>query len=147
MAKYLVLLLVLAAGLSQPAQVAMHAKLAKTGGSPFLAAIASSATALLIAIGLWLASGSRGSFAQLAGAPWWAWLPGFVGVLVIVGGLLALPLSGVALVIAVMVFGQLTASLVVDHFGWLEVKRQPINAWRVAGVLTMFVGVLLMQKK
>jgi len=45
------------------------------------------------------------------------------------------------------VLGQLVAALVLDHFGWLGVPRIPINAWRIAGAVGLFVSALLMQHK
>lgn len=148
MAKYLLLALVLAAGLSQPFQVAMHARLNKVSGSPMVPAMVTSALALIIALGLWaIGVGGRGTPAQLSDAPWWTYLCGAIGVLLVTSGLVALPISGAALVVAVMVFGQMLASMLVDHFGWLGVKQQPANPWRIAGVVVIFAGVLMMQKK
>ena len=146
--KYLVLLLVLAAGLGQPFQVAMHAKLNKVVGSPWLALFVSFGGALLISLAFW-ASGfrGRGSFAAYAQVPWWAYLSGVIGVLIVVGALEALPLTNAGLVVAILVFGQGIASLALDHYGWLDVKRTPINPWRVAGVVLLLGGVLLMMKE
>ena len=148
MTKYLVLLLVLAAGVSQPFQVAMHAKLNKTVGSPFAASLVTFLGAAIVVTTLWtLGVGRRPSPTSFAGAPWWAFLCGPLGVLLVVSGLVALPQSGAALVLATLVFGQMVAALAVDHFGWLETPRVPINAWRIAGVAVIFAGVLLLQKR
>ena len=146
--KYLVLLLVLAAGVSQPFQVAMNTKLKETSGSPWIAALVSFAGALVVTLLLW-ASGlyARGSVASLSAAPWWTYLSGPIALLIVVAGLLALPLTSAGLVVAIFVFGQGVASLAVDHYGWLDVKVTPINWWRAAGVVLLFGGVVLMQKK
>ena len=146
--KYLVLLLVLAAGVSQPFQVAMNSKLKETSGSPWVAAGVSFAGALVVTLLLW-ASGlyARGSVASLSAAPWWTYLTGPIALLIVVAGLLALPLTSAGLVVALFVFGQGVASLAVDNYGWLGVKPTPINLWRVAGVVLLFGGVLLMMKE
>jgi uncharacterized membrane protein YdcZ (DUF606 family) len=34
-----------------------------------------------------------------------------------------------------------------DHFGWLGVPQIRINWWRICGVVLLFSGALLMQKK
>ncbi len=61
--------------------------------------------------------------------------------------LIAIPKSGAALVITATVLGQLIAALILDHFGWLGVPRIPINPWRIAGAVGLFVSALLMQHK
>jgi transporter family-2 protein len=53
---------------------------------------------------------------------------------------------GAALSFALIVLGQLAFSLVIDHFGLFGVSVQPINWGRLAGVLLIIVGVLVIQK-
>ena len=127
--KYLVLLLVLAAGVGQPFQVAMNTKLKETSGSPWVAALdqlrgRAARDAGCCGPAAWYA---RGSVASLSAAPWWTYLTGPIALLIVVAGLLALPLSSAGLVVAIFVFGQGVASLAVDHYGWLDVKPTPIN--------------------
>lgn len=146
MAKYLILLYVLAAGLALPMETAMNSKINKVTGSPNLAAAISFISGAAVIIVLYtLGIGGRGDWRAIAQVPWWAWLSGTIGVMVVTSGLIALPMTSAGLVIAVMVFGQALASIVMDHFGWLEVKRVPISAWRIIGVILIFVGTLLMQ--
>ena len=126
----------------------MHAKLNKTVEPPFAASLVSFLGAAIVVTTLWtLGVGGRPSPATFGGAPWWAFLCGPLGVLLVVSGLIALPQSGAALVLATLVFGQMLAALVVDHFGLLETPLVPINAWRVVGVSVICAGVLLTQKR
>jgi transporter family-2 protein len=46
-------------------------------------------------------------------------------------------------VVAATIAGQLSMSVIVDHFGWLGVERQPITAVRFAGILLLAAGVFL----
>ena len=62
-------------------------------------------------------------------------------------GLIGIPKVSAGVVIAATVFGQITAAIVVDHFGWLGVPRVPITPWRIVGAVGLFVSVLLVQKK
>ena len=125
-----------------------HTKLNKVTGSPWLALFVSFGGALLISAAFWAAGvRGRGSVSAYAQVPWWAYLSGAIGVVIVVGALEALPLTSAGLVVAVLVFGQGVASLVLDHYGWLDVKRTPINPWRVAGVVLLMGGVLLMMKE
>ena len=56
------------------------------------------------------------------------------------------PKIGVALTITLMVAGQLALSLILDHFGVMGVPQQPISLTRIAGVLLVIGGVLLVRR-
>jgi len=47
--------------------------------------------------------------------------------------------------IALIVSGQMTASLVLDHFGWLGYQLHPINGLRILGVFLLIGGVVLIR--
>ena len=146
--KYLLLPLIFLAGVAIPLEAAMNARLKEAVGSPALSALISfligtAATLLLLATG-WL---GRGQLTQIGSIPWWAWLGGLLGVFIVVLSLSGLPKVGAAVLIAVTVFGQVLMSLAMDNFGWLGTPKTPINAWRIAGAVLLFVGVLLTNKK
>ena len=44
---------------------------------------------------------------------------------------------------AATIAGQFGVALVVDHFGWLGVERQPITLTRVAGLVIIAFGTWL----
>jgi transporter family-2 protein len=50
---------------------------------------------------------------------------------------------GAAGVVAITIFAQLALTIVVDHFGWLGVTRNPISALRVIGVVLLALGTYL----
>ena len=45
--------------------------------------------------------------------------------------------------VAATIAGQLAISVVVDHFGWLGVGKQPIDAARVIGIALLAAGTYL----
>ena len=148
MNKWLLIPLVVLAGAGIPVQVAMNAKLRETVGSPPLTVaiaflVGALAMALLAATGLL----GRGTLAGAGSAPWWSWPGGLFSVAAVLVSILALKQGGAAPVIAGTVFGQLVAAMVIDHFGWLGVEREPINVSKVAGTVLLFAGALLMQRK
>jgi len=57
-----------------------------------------------------------------------------------------LPKIGAGAVIALMVFGQGAAALVIDHFGLLGIPREPITLPRIAGFALIIVGVALLRR-
>lgn len=149
MGKYLILGLVLVAGMGQPVQVAANTKLRQAVQSPVLAACLSFTigAAVLLALVFSGVLGGRGRPAGAADAPWWAWVGGLSGVVSVVVAILALPQSNAATVIAVTILGQLSAAVLVDHFGWLDVPKVRVNVSRVVGVVLLLAGAFLIQRK
>ena len=141
-------LLVAPAGTGQPVQAGMNAALRKGLQSPTLASLLQF---LLAAVVLGCAVGAglmgRGTFAQAANIPWWAWFGGAVGAVSVTVNLLAVSKVGAAPMIAAALVGPLIAAGIVDHFGWVGVSRVPLNPWRIAGMVLLLGGLFLVQKK
>ncbi|MBW3637686.1 MAG: DMT family transporter [Armatimonadetes bacterium] len=76
----------------------------------------------------------------------WKWAGGVTGAVFVTLAVVLTPRLGPALTFALIIFGQLGASLLLDHFGWLSVPQHSVNAPRIAGVALMMVGVWLIQK-
>lgn len=89
----------------------------------------------------------RGHVAGATTVPWWAFLGGVLGFFLVIVGLTAVPKVGAEVLITVTVLGQVAMALVMDHFGWLDLPRVPINGWRIAGAVLVFVGVLMTTRK
>jgi len=144
---FLVLLLTLA-GMGLTVQQAVNSRLRVAVGSPVLSALVSFLVGI-VALGLLAVFGAfgRGKLTDLGPLPWWAWIGGLFGAFYVTLAVIGVPKVGAAVVICCAVFGQLVAALLLDSFGWLGVPRVPLNPWRIAGAVGLFVSVLLMQKK
>jgi transporter family-2 protein len=55
------------------------------------------------------------------------------------------PRVGAATLIAVILAGQAVASLAIDHFGLVGFDEHPATAGRIAGLLLIAFGVLLVR--
>src|SRR5215213_10715010 len=66
--------------------------------------------------------------------PWWAWSGGLFGAIFIGLAILLVPYLGAATFIALLVTGQMLASVAFDHFGWLGLAQRPIDVSRLIGV-------------
>ena len=146
--KYLLVPLIFLSGVAVPLEAAINARLKDAVQSPTLSTLISFAVGL-VGAGLLLLTGllGRGHRPQDHAAPWWIWTGGALGVFIVLVSLTGLPKVGAAVLIAVVVFGQLLMSLAMDHFGWLGTPKTPLNAWRIVGALLVFGGVLLTNKK
>ena len=80
--------------------------------------------------------------AALRETPWWNWIGGPLGALIVLSGATLTARLGAARFIALVVGGQLLCSLILDHFALLGLEEQPITVGRVFGALLVVAGVL-----
>ena len=142
----LAMLAVVLAGGATALQAPTNARLAEAVASPVNAAFISFAVGTM-ALGLVaMALQTRPDMVATRALPWWVWIGGLYGSVFVVAAAWAVPRLGVAVTITLMVAGQLIISLVLDHFGALGVPKQPMNLMRVAGILMVIGGVVLVRK-
>lgn len=77
-------------------------------------------------------------------AQWWHWLTGFVGSLYILLMLIATPHIGAASTLLWVFLGQMFFAVLMAHFGWLGQDVRPVNPWKIAGLLLVLLGGLVM---
>jgi bacterial/archaeal transporter family-2 protein len=136
-------LLALAAGVVLVAQVGVNATLRNGLGSPVAAALASFLVGSVALAAVALLGRDWPGRAQLLGPPAWAWLGGILGAFYVVGTIVAGPRLGAAALVSLVILGQLGASLLFDHFGWLGFPLHPLSLTRVLGAVLLFGGALL----
>jgi bacterial/archaeal transporter family-2 protein len=78
--------------------------------------------------------------------PWWAWSGGLFGAVFIGLAILLVPHLGAATFIALLVTGQMPASVAFDHFGWLGLAQRPVDVPRLIGVALLIGGVVLIRR-
>ncbi len=83
--------------------------------------------------------------AAIRAAPWWNWLGGPLGALIVLAGATITPRLGAAAFIAAVVGGQLICSLALDHFGLMNLPQQTLSGSRLIGASMVFAGVLLVR--
>lgn len=133
-----------AAGVVLPVQVGVNATLRGPLGNPVMAALTSFLVGSLgLAVFLVLTRASLPARTALAMVPPWAWLGGLLGAFYVSTTIIVGPRLGAATLLSLSVLGQLVASLVIDHYGWLGFPTHPISSVRLAGALLVFGGVLL----
>ncbi len=81
--------------------------------------------------------------AAFRAAPWWNWAGGPLGALFVLAGASLTPKLGSASFIAAVVGGQLVCSLLLDHFGLMDLRHQELSAGKLVGAAMVFIGVLL----
>lgn len=144
--KYLFYLLVVAAGASVAFQQVLNANLRVQIGSPWWAAVASYFVGLLFTLAMALVVPGP-KFAEIfnRSGDLLPWLGGIFGAIFIAVAILMVPKLGAATTISLIVIGQMTLSLVMDHFGLLGLPVQPISMMKLAGAACLILGVFLIR--
>lgn len=78
--------------------------------------------------------------------PWWAWSGGLFGAIFIALSIYLVPQIGAATFIALLITGQMLASIAFDHFGVLGLAERPVDLSRVIGVALLIAGVVLIRR-
>jgi transporter family-2 protein len=89
-------------------------------------------------------AGGLGRIVHLSDAPWWALIGGgLISALYVASIVWTVRALGAGGLTAATITGQFAVALVVDHFGWLGVERQPITASKLAGLALLAAGTWL----
>ena len=141
------LALAVGVGTLLPLQVAMNMQLRAWFRDPVAAALPNFivGTALLVTYAL-LVRLRLPSAASLTEVPPWAWFGGIIGATYVAASLYLGPKIGATLLLALLLAGQMGMSLAVDHFGLLGFPQHPINLPRLAGVVMLVAGAVLIVK-
>lgn len=132
-------------GIVVPLQAAINNQLkALIGGSPIMAALVSFLVGTVTLILAALLTGQRWvGLTALPKGEWWMLTGGVLGALFVFGTTLLAPRLGVAVMLSLIIAGQVCASLLFDRYGWLGMPLKEINSWRLLGAVLVIAGVLL----
>jgi transporter family-2 protein len=134
------------AGVSFVFQQAVNANLRAELGYPFWAGFVSylgGTIAMLVMVFVmrepWL------SGPMIARTSALSWTGGVFGAIYIAISILLLPRIGAATLVALIVLGQMVASLAFDHYGILGIPVQPMGITRLLGAGLLVAGVVLVK--
>jgi bacterial/archaeal transporter family-2 protein len=137
-------LIAFVAGLLLTVQVGLNATLGRAVGNVHFAVLANFTVGLAgILLYIVAARDAWPTREGLATVPMWAWFGGFLGAFYVAVATIVGPRIGAAALLALTVFGQLLASMLVDQFGWLGFPMQPISPTKIAGAVLLLGGVAL----
>ncbi|HEX4613137.1 MAG TPA: DMT family transporter [Urbifossiella sp.] len=136
-------LLAAGAGACIALQASANGKFRQNIDSPLFAAFFSICGTILTACAaMLLFRPSVPSADALRQTPWWNWIGGPLGALIVLAGATLVSELGAALFIASVVAGQLLCSLMLDHFALLGLPEQPLTPGRVIGAVLVVAGVV-----
>lgn len=135
-------------GAGYPVQAGVNATIAQFHGHPLYAALTNTVVASLVLLVVILVLRlPLPQPAKLAAAPLWAWTGGCLGGFFVLSSLVLAPKLGAAVFVSTTIVGTMAASLVIDHYGFLVYKAQPISPFRLVGAVLVVVGMLIIQWK
>lgn len=140
--------LIVLGGALQTCGAAMNAQLFATLENKWLANLVSFALILaffLIVFAMFPAP--LPNRAALEKMPWWAPLGGLVGAVQVYAGLTLVHRVGAGVFVGLTVTAALIASVLLDHFGWLNLPVHPLSFTKAFGALLLIAGVLLITRR
>jgi len=144
---YFYILLALAAGAMMPTQAATNNKMAMVVDSPVLSAFISFVVGTIALFVYVLLSGvPLMNLAAAKEAPAIAWIGGLLGAFFVASTVALVPRLGVAMTFSLLIAGQMIVTLVIDHFGLLGVPVKEVSLARLAGIVLIAGGVVLIRK-
>lgn len=132
-----------AAGGLMAAQAPINAALGRSLGSPVGAALISFSVSAVATVFVLLVSGQAPNWRE---PPVWLYFAGgLLGVMIVLAGIVLTPKLGATTFLACLIFGELTAGLALDHVGAFGLDQHPVNFGRIAAVLLVLAGAILLR--
>ncbi len=124
-------------------QAPINARLGSHVGDPVTAAAISFIVGAIILSVIVVLRGAVPSGAQMAAAPWWAWVGGALGAVYVWAAVWSVGTLGVLTMVAALIFGQLAAALALDAVGAFGLQVREISWTRIAAVALVASGLVL----
>lgn len=147
MAKILPLLIAALSGVAMAVQGSVNSTLGKVVGLWEATFIVHLVGLIVVSTLLFICRLGDGGLGNYAGAPWYTYLGGLLGVLIVYGVVRSIPRVGVAPATTAIILGQVLTAGVVDHFGLFGMQRLPFSFYKVLGTLLMAGGAFLILKR
>lgn len=124
------------------AQAPINAELGRaTGNLP--AALVSFLIGTVALAAIVVLSGKAGGLGSTFDVSWYYLLGGLLGAIYVFNALVAVSAIGAGGVAAATIFGQLTASVLIDRLGLFGLDEIPLTPERVLGVVLLLAGTIL----
>ncbi|ALN18373.1 membrane protein [Ectopseudomonas mendocina] len=135
--------LAVVAGLGITLQTTLNGQLAKGVGGDSVAAALFSFTAGAVCLGIYsmIRGGIVTSLVAIPSQPLWSLLGGVLGSCALLSYVILAPKIGLSALLGLAIAGQITSSLVIDHFGLMGAVERPVSLIKVGGTIVMLMGL------
>ena len=128
------------AGIAMAVQGSLNAVLGKFIGLLETTLVVHLLGTLVVITALFVFRLGRGDLSQIGQAPWFTYLGGALGVLIIFTVAFALPRAGVANATTAIIIGQVATAMLIDQFGLFGLDKIPMNWWKGLGLGFLAAG-------
>jgi len=143
----MIMLTALVAGALMPVQAGVNARLRDFIGEPIMASFISFGVGTVALLTLILIMRMPWpTAATLAAAPWWTWSGGLLGAFFVAVTVILVFKLGATGLIAWIIAGQLIASVLLDHTVAMGFAVREVSWQRMAGVLLLLCGAVLVNE-
>ncbi len=128
-------------------QPAINGQLRWRVGSPAHAAMIST-TVSTISLFIYVFAIERKPWPSLESirtGPWWMWTGGLLGAAYVALSVVLVQRLGGGVAFALVILGQMTFALIMDHYGWFGLTVHEITPIRIAGAGLVVAGVVLIR--
>ena len=146
MSKIFWIILAFFSGAFLPIQAGLNAKLGKAAGSAVYASMISFVVGTIALVLYIILTRQTVSWTGIKEAPAYVWLGGLLGAFYVTVIILAFPRLGPGLTFGLVVAGQMILSALLEHFNILVSQPHPINLPRLAGIILVIVGVVIIRR-
>ncbi|WP_276374401.1 DMT family transporter [Chryseolinea sp. H1M3-3] len=146
MDKIIWIALALLSGAFLPIQAGLNTKLGKALASPVYASMFSFIVGAAGLITYIILTRQTISWAGIKDAPGYVWIGGLLGAFYVTVIILAFPKLGPGLTFGLVVAGQMTVSILLEHFNILVAQQNSISFMKVLGVLLVVAGVIIIRQ-
>lgn len=131
--------LAVVAGLGITLQTTLNGQLAKGVGGDSVAAALFSFTAGAVCLGIYsmIRGGIVTSLVAIPSQPLWSVL----GSCALLSYVMLAPKIGLSALLGLAIAGQISSSLVIDHFGLMGAVERPVSLIKVGGTIVMLMGL------
>jgi transporter family-2 protein len=143
----LAVFLSLVAGVAGSIQVAVSGSFGRRIGVLEATAFGAIAAALIVTTVVLLTRQGLGGVAAGFRHPPWLWIGGIMGAIVITTITFTAPRIGTFATIGLLIAGQLAMGVVIDALGLFGLQRIPLNPARLAGLVLLAGGALLVLRR
>jgi len=144
MKNFAALLIAAVSGVAMALQGTVNSQLSQKTNiweATFLVHVIGTVTVTIIMFGFGL---GRLSISKWISVPWYLYLGGILSVLIIFLVAMSIPKVGVCNATTAIIVGQVTAAVLIDHFGMFGVQRMPWGYSQLLGVGMFAVGAKLL---
>lgn len=128
-------------------QAPINSMLGKQVGTFQAAFVSFTLGTIVLALIAGLVAGGYGTIGQARELSWYYLTGGLLGAIYVTTVLVTVRSLGAGGVVAATITGQLTMSVLADHFGWLGVTRDPVSALKLVGVVLLGLGTYLVVRE